>query len=383
MAGLALARGVRARDPERPITLITADSGDEYAKPLLSSAFTKGQTAADLSTRSALEVAEALDARLRIHTRVDAIDPAARCLHLGAERLPYAQLVLASGAAPYHPFTVSAALADRVFQINDLDDYRRFRAALTRHGPGPARVAIIGAGLVGCEYANDLHAGGHRVTLIAPEATPLARLLPTRLGEVLAAAFARGGITTRLAREVISLEAVSDDAVLTLDDGERLGADVVLIATGLRPRTALADAAGLAVSPAGILTDRYLATSAPGIYALGDVACVDGLGAAEHGVSARYVQPLQASARALAATLTGTPTEVIYGAWPVVAKTPLLPVVALPPAESPAHWRVEGEGEDLAAIADNAAGKVIGFALIGRCVRRKVALARAAPALLG
>ncbi|WP_110669763.1 FAD-dependent oxidoreductase [Salinicola halophilus] len=382
MAGLALARGVRARDGARPITLITADSGDEYVKPLLSSAVTKGQSVVDLRLRRAPDVAEALDARLRIHTRIDAIDPAARCLHLGAERLPYSQLVLATGATPYCPVATPPEAVDRVFQINDLDDYRRFRAALDGVGRS-ARIAIVGAGLVGCEYANDLQAGGYRVTLIAPEATPLARLLPARLGEALAAAFARAGIATRFSRQLVALDAAGGSVALRLDDGERSEFDFVLMATGLRPRTGLAEAAGLAVSPAGILTDRRLATSVPAIYALGDVACVGGLDDPARGVSAMYVQPLQASAKALAASLTGTPTEVAYGAWPVVVKTPLLPVVALAPQESPARWRFEGEGEDLAAIAENAASDLVGFALTGRCVRRKVELARAAPALLG
>ncbi|HET8790252.1 MAG TPA: FAD-dependent oxidoreductase, partial [Modicisalibacter sp.] len=107
----------------------------------------------------------------------------------------------------------------------------------------------------------------------------------------------------------------------------------------------------------------------------GDVACVAG-------INAMYVQPLQASAKALAATLTGTPTAVSYGPWPVLVKTPACPVVALTPREPPERWRIEGEGPDLAALAEDKDGRLIGFALTGSCVRRKVELARAAPALL-
>ncbi|WP_106419044.1 FAD-dependent oxidoreductase [Salinicola tamaricis] len=376
MAGLGLARAIRSRDPHRALTLITADSGDEYAKPLLSSAFTKGQSAAALAQRDAIGVADALGATLRCHTPVEAIDPRQRILWLGAERLPYERLVLATGAAPWQPFETPEALAERVFQVNDLDDYRRFRAALERHPGQPARVAIVGAGLVGCEFANDLHAGGHRVALIAPEPAPLPRLLPPPLGLALAEAFAAAGIAGYFERQVQALEASDGGVALTLDDGERLDADLVLVATGLRPRTALAAGAGLQTGPAGILTDRYLQTSDPHIHALGDVACVDGL-------NAMYVQPLQASAKALAATLTGTPTAVAYGAWPVMVKTALLPIAALPPRETPARWRIDGEAGDFSAVAEDAAGRLIGFALTGACVRRKVELARAAPPLLG
>ncbi|MFO7649441.1 FAD-dependent oxidoreductase [Halomonas campaniensis] len=375
MAGIGLLRQLRALDAERPVTLITADSGDDYAKPLLSTGFAKRLPPGRLAARSALQVADELGAVVRTHARVEGIDLAARTLSLGAERLPWGELVLATGAAPAVPFAVPEAVAGRVFSVNDLDDYRAFHGALEALGR-PARVAIIGAGLVGCEFANDLLAGGHEVSLVAPEAAPLARLLPVPLGRALGEAFEEAGMVLALGTGLTALAEAGAAVGVTLDDGSRLEADLVLVATGLRPRTALAEAAGLAVSAAGIHTDRYLATSAPGVHALGDVACVDG-------VNAMYVQPLQASAKALARTLTGTPTPVSYGPWPVVVKTPLLPVVALPPARSPARWRLEGEAGDMTALAEAEDGRLIGFALTGACVRRKVELARAAPPLLG
>ncbi|MCT8469140.1 FAD-dependent oxidoreductase [Chromohalobacter canadensis] len=374
MAGLGLARQVRARDARRAITLITADSGADYSKPLLSTGFAKGMPPERLAMRSPIDVADAFQMTMRTHTRVDGIDPRTQTLSIGAERLPYGELVLATGAAPSPPFTVADEVRDRVFTINDLDDYRDFYAALSRRPQG-ARVAIVGAGLVGCEFADDLLAGGHRVALVAPEAAPLARLLPPALGRVLGEAMHDAGIDMRLGRTVASLQRDGETVALALDDGDTLPADLVLIATGLAPRTALADTAGLAVSEAGIQTDRYLATAQPGIHALGDCACVAGL-------NAMYVQPLQASAKALAATLTGTPTPVAYGAWPVLVKTPSCPVVALPPRQTPARWRIEGEGDDLSALAEDENGHLLGFALTGACVRRKVELARAAPPLL-
>ncbi|EWG98059.1 FAD-dependent pyridine nucleotide-disulfide oxidoreductase [Halomonas sp. BC04] len=266
-------------------------------------------------------------------------------------------------------------MTGRVFTINDLDDYRHFHAALVALGRR-ARVAIVGAGLVGCEFANDLTAGGHEVTLVAPERAPLPRLLPEPLGRALGDAFVEGGMTLQLGRSLSALESVGSDIGLTLSDDSLVVADLVLVATGLRPRTELAALAGLETAAAGILVDRRLEASAPGIYALGDVACVDG-------VNAMYVQPLQASAKALARTLTGEPSEVVYGAWPILVKTPLLPVVAMPPARPPARWRIEGEGRDLAAFAETQDERLIGFALTGSCVRRKVELARATPPLLG
>ena len=161
MAGLGLLRALRAIDAERPVTLITADGGDDYAKPLLSTGFAKRLPPDRLAARSALRVAEELGAVVRTHTRVEAVHMAERTLQIGAERLPWGELVLATGAAPAVPFAVSDALAARVFTINDLDDYRAFHGALESLGR-PGRVAIVGAGLVGCEFANDLIAGATR-----------------------------------------------------------------------------------------------------------------------------------------------------------------------------------------------------------------------------
>ncbi|WP_346796891.1 FAD-dependent oxidoreductase [Halomonas sp. Bachu 37] len=376
MAGIGLARAIRKQDTRRPITLFSSDSGSEYSKPLLSTGFAKGLAPESLAVRRADELAEQLNVEVLAHTPVSAIDPDARevrCANGSTTR--YGELVLATGAAPRVPFAIADEVASRFHTINDLDDYRRFHAALAKAAT-PARVAIIGAGLVGCEFANDLHAGGHRVSLIAPETAPLPRLLPPPLGRALGEAFSDAGISLHLGRTLASQALEGGDVLLQLDNGEEIAADIVLMATGLKPRTTLAETAGLRVEESGIQVDRYLQTSAPHIHALGDAACVAG-------VNAMYVQPLQACVRALAASLNGKPTTISFGAWPVMVKTPLLPVVALPPLHEPARWRIEGESQDITALAEDQDERLIGFALTGSCVKRKVELSRAAPPLLG
>lgn len=375
MAGVGLARTLRRQGDTRTMTLISADSGDDYSKPLLSTGFAKRLTPETLAQRSAAEMAEELNATLFTHTQVVQLDVDNQTLLLSNDlRLRYDNLVLATGAAPYAPFSVPSQLAERCFAVNNLDDYRRLHAALS---PKPARVAIIGAGLVGCEFANDLHAGGHQVTLIAPENTLLPRLLPEPLGDALGNAFQAAGIQLRLGATLESLSLGSDNALtLSLDNSEHCIADIVLLATGLTPRTQLARAAGLSVSRHGIQVDRLLRTSHSNVYALGDAACVEG-------INAMYVQPLQASIKALTATLSGTPTHVQFGAWPIIVKTPLLPVVAYPPLSTPEQWKIEGQGNEMTALAEDKYGRLIGFALTGSCVRRKVELSRVVPALLG
>lgn len=375
MAGVGLARALRRLGDQRTIMLISADSGDDYSKPLLSTGFAKNLSPNKLAQRGAAELGEALNAEVVIHTQVSALDVDNRSILLENNQIiGYETLVLATGAEPRMVLKAAAEVASRCFTINDLDDYRRFHTALDSR---PARVAIIGAGLVGCEFANDLHTGGHHVSIIAPEGSLLPRLLPAPLGNALGDAFSEAGIQLHLGRSFDSLAPSRGKGVeLHLNNGDTVCADLILMATGLTPRTAHAETAGLTVSTSGIQVDRLLRTSHPDIYALGDAACVDGL-------NAMYVQPLQASAKALAATLTGTPTPVSFGAWPVIVKTPLLPVVAYPPQSTPECWRIEGEGSDISALAENKDGRLIGFALTGGCVRRKVELSRAAPALLG
>lgn len=375
MAGVGLARALRREGDTRRLTLISADNGDDYSKPLLSTGFAKKLSPEKLAQRDAGALAEELDATVLTHTAVTAIDPEARRLTLeDGSAYAFNQLVLAMGAAPHSPFSIPGKCASHCFTINDLDDYRRFHQAL---GHGPAHVAIVGAGLVGCEFANDLHAGGHRISLIAPEHAPLPRLLPEPLGRALGRAFVEAGMHVALGRSLERIALGNGECVaLTLDNHDVIEADLVLLATGLVPRTALAAAAGLEITASGITVDRTLQTSHPSIFALGDVACVAG-------VNAMYVQPLQASAKALAKTLSGTPTPVHFGAWPVVVKTPLLPVVAYPPRVTPARWHIASDGADMSALAEDEDGRLIGFALTGHCVRRKVELSRAAPALLG
>ena len=162
---------------------------------------------------------------------------------------------------------------------------------------------------------------------------------------------------------------------VTLNNGAAIEADAVLSAVGVRPRTGLAAAAGLEVGR-GIKTDRLLQTSADGVYALGDCAEVDG-----HVLV--YVAPLLAAGRALAATLAGTPTEVVYPAMPVTIKTPACPVCMSPVAkDTQGSWSISGEGSDIKGLFHDPQGQLLGFALTGAAVKERMALAKELPAIL-
>ena len=318
LSGYSLAREIRKLDKEVPVLMLTADDGVSYSKPMLSTGFTKGKDAEGLAQGSTEAMAEQLNLEIRTFATVTGLDPDAHELRLGEERLRYSKLVLAWGAD-----VIRLGLAgdgqEHVFSINDLMDYRAFRKAL---GQG-RRVAIMGAGLIGCEFANDLRNGDYEVDVIAPSDVVMPGLLPEIAANAVQQELETLGVRFHLGTVVDRIDRKGDGVTLTLANGEALEADLVLSAVGLRPRTGLAEAAGLATER-GIVVNRALETSAPDVYALGDCAEVDG-----HVLL--YVLPLMACARALAKTLTGERTEVNYGTMPVVIKTPCCPTAVCPP----------------------------------------------------
>ncbi|RMF19247.1 MAG: FAD-dependent oxidoreductase [Gammaproteobacteria bacterium] len=367
LAGYTLAREVRKLDPDREIVMVTADDGSSYSKPMLSTGFAKGKAADGLVMASAADMAAQLRLVVRTGTQVVALNARERILTLDTGEVIQAEaVVLATGASPIR-LPVEQQAPERVFHINSLEDYRRFRDAL----PDSARVLIMGAGLIGCEFANDLLQGGHSPEVVAPCDAPLPGLLPTEAGRVLQAGLEAAGARFHLPAVVTRLTGHESGVTAELDTGVALKADAVISAVGLRPDLALAQAAGLAVNR-GIVVDRYLRTSAEGIHALGDAAEIEGQ-------VRLYVQPLMASARALARTLCGEPTAVTFGPMPVVVKTPACPVVVCPPEAPEGQWHLHAS-DDINHVCrfEDAQGQLKGFALVGpEAVMEKMALTRA------
>lgn len=370
LAGYNLAREFRKLDSETPLLLITADDGRSYSKPMLSTGFGKNKDADGLSMSEPGAMAEQLKAEVRTHTRISGIDPGHKRLWIGEEAVSYRDLVLAWGAETVR-VPVQGDAADLIFPINDLEDYARFRAAAA----GKRRVLLLGAGLIGCEFANDLILGGYEVELVAP----CEQVMPTLLHPAAAAAVQAGleslGAHFHLGPVLNRLQRVADGLEAHLSDGQVIPCDLVVSAIGLRPRIDLAAAAGLVINR-GVVVDRHLKTSHANIYALGDCAEVDGL-------NLLYVMPLMSCARALAQTLAGNPTAVSYGAMPITVKTPVCPlVVSPPPRGSEGAWSVEGQGADIKALCRDAHGNLLGYALTGAAVMEKLALNKQLPALL-
>jgi rubredoxin-NAD+ reductase len=356
MAAYGVARELRKLDREVALLLVAGDAGGSYAKPMLSNAIALGKEAPQLVSHSAEQMAATLDAQIRTHTRVTGIDSAARTIATTGGEIEYGRLVLALGAQPIR-LALAGDGAGEVLSVNHIDDYALMRGRLAQLGRA-ARVAILGAGLIGCEFADDLAAGGHIVTLVDPGTRALSALAAPSLSRGLAQAWKAQAITLRLGTTATGVERDGDALVVSLADGDKLEADLVLSAVGLRPATALAQQAGLATGR-GIVVDRYGQTSAGGIYALGDCAeyAVDGGSAV-----LPYVAPLLAAARAIAATLAGTPTPIALKTEAVIVKTPSYRLALAPPPPGTAgRWVDQHEGVQTVARFIDAEGKVRGF----------------------
>lgn len=363
-AGLTLAREWRKLDADTPLTLITADDGAAYYKPNLSKSLTANKSADELVMAAPDKVAADYQATLRTQVRIRSIDPAAHTLFLddGSE-LSYSQLVLANGAS-CRELPLEGDAVDAVLHVNNRLDYARFREQL----PGGGHVLIIGAGLIGCEYANDLLASSHRVTLIDPLQHPLGTLLPEQPAQDLQAALEEAGARFHFGRTVTSVSRDDDGFTVRLDNGQELHTDLVLSAVGLVPNTAPAQAAGLDCGR-GIRVNRMLQTSADNIYALGDVAEVCG-----HVLP--YILPITQCARALAKTLAGEATPMSWPVMPVIVKTPVLPtIVCAPPRDAEGDWELEGEAPNRVARYKAQSGDTLGFVLTGTATKERGKLA--------
>jgi rubredoxin-NAD+ reductase len=326
LAGWTLVRELRQRAPAQPITMVCADRGDFYSKPMLSNALAQNKTAEQLVQRPAAQQAQGLNLRLLASTSVVAIDRARKVLKTTGPDVPYGKLVLALGADPIRPPTPGLEYAT---SVNDIDDYRAFRDALAAAGPG-ARIATIGGGLIGSEFANDLAGAGFRVSVIDPAPWLLGSLVPKDQGVALQEALERLGVQFYIGDLAEKIEPRPGGGYrLCMRSGRVVEADVILSAVGLRPRIQLAQQAGLQTAR-GILVDEMGRTSDPDIYALGDCAAYQS--ASKPGVAdgaprpLPFILPIMAAAKAIAATLAGQPTPIRFGPMAIRVKTPALPL---------------------------------------------------------
>ena len=356
VAAMALVQELRRRDADLPITAITTDAGHYAYRPNFSTAMARKLSPRDLVSESARTWSERLGVRLHAFTRVTGIDTQARSLQTTAGRVDYRELVIATGSRSRVP-DLERDVRASILAVDQLQGftlaYPGLRAA--RH------VAILGAGLVGCELADDYARSGRRVTVFDPNPRPLARLVPPQLSVRLAAALAGQGVQWALGATVRKVESLRGrQSILSGSMDQIHRVDAVISAAGLVPNAEIAALAGLEARPA-IPVDGTMATGRPHIHAIGDVA-------QPPGGWRPFVAGARQGARVLAAHLCGdTAPRFDARPQPILVKTRLFPLRLLPPVASvQGEWEVcvDGPGDFVAHFVDPQ-GRVQGYALGG------------------
>ena len=269
LAGATAAETLRDEGFDGRIVLRGAERERPYERPPLSKEYLRGEARAAKPFVHDETFYEEYAIDLRLGETVLAIDVAAGAVALGArERIGYDRLLLATGARPRR-LTVPGAGLDGVCELRTLADSDTLRERLQPGG----RVAIVGAGWIGCEVAASARSMGVDVTLIDPLETPLQRVLGARLGAFYRDVHAEHGVRMLLGEGVAAFEGKPGGAVhaVRTTSGMRVPCDVALVGVGVVPRDEITEGSGIETDD-GILVDEYLQTSAPNVFAAGDVA---------------------------------------------------------------------------------------------------------------
>ena len=262
-AGVAAAEMARRKGYDGPVTLISADTDPPVDRPNLSKDFLAGEAQDDWIPLWGNDFYEKQRIELVLGRRVSSIDPANRAVRLddGSQR-QYGALLLATGADPVH-LPIPGAEDERVRYLRTFADSRAIidRAREAKH------VVVAGASFIGLEVAASLRARGIAVDVVAPDSTPLERVLGMEVGQFIRSLHEAQGVTFHLGQTVARI----DGRTVTLSGGAAIDSDFVVMGVGVKPSVAIAEQAGLAMDR-GISVNEYLETSVPGVYAAGDVA---------------------------------------------------------------------------------------------------------------
>ena len=266
LAGLRAVEAARRAGFAGQITLLGAEEHLPYDRPPLSKAFlARGTQLTDTTFRSLRFLRDEFGIDVRLGQPATDLDPLGRTVSAGGARLRFDALVLATGSTPRCLPGVPGL--DGVHTLRTVDDARAIRSALDT----ARRMIVVGAGLIGAEVASAARNRGLDVTIVEAQPTPLERAVGTEMGSVLADLHRRNGVRLRCGVSVRGLHGERNVERVKLSDGKSLDTDLVVAGIGSAPATEWLTGSGIALDR-GVLCDATLATSAPGVYAAGDVA---------------------------------------------------------------------------------------------------------------
>jgi rubredoxin-NAD+ reductase len=340
-AGWQAAQAIRGLNKTTSISIVTACAGDLYEKPMISIAVAKHIDTKSLVKETGIEAAARLGVNLYVDTHAIGLSPQINQLRTTRGTFKYGHLIIAQGSKPI--CMPNIGLKD-CWHVNHLESYTKLRAALQEK---KSKIAIIGAGLIGCELANDLAIAGHDIELIDLSSLPLGRLLPDVASQKLLQAW--GGLPIKFhgGVKVDGIASENTKKKINLSSGDILEVDHIVMAIGLKTEPDLVKSAkldwnnGLAVNP------KTLQSSTPNIYGLGDCISIDG-------EASRYIEPILRQADVIAKQICGQKDAHYENrTLPIRIKTSSLPI------------RIEGKIHDAGdwdnekGAKDPATGKII------------------------
>jgi 3-phenylpropionate/trans-cinnamate dioxygenase ferredoxin reductase subunit len=267
LAGVKAAEALRQHGFDDRIVLLGEEPEPPYQRPPLSKQYLAGQADLDDVYLHTQAWYDDLAVEVLTSTRVTALDPGTHRVTLAdGATLAYRRLLLATGSTPRRLDVPGAQLAG-IHYLRTLADTERLKQAAA----SATAAAVVGSGWLGAEVTASLRQHGLPVTMLDLAAEPLERVLGQAVGRIYRDLHTQNGATLLMNTGVAAFQGHRAVEALLTTDGRQVNADLVVIAVGATPRTELAEAAGLAVED-GIVTDEYLGTSAPDVYAAGDVA---------------------------------------------------------------------------------------------------------------
>jgi 3-phenylpropionate/trans-cinnamate dioxygenase ferredoxin reductase subunit len=307
-AGSSMAAKLRTLDADVEITLIAEESDPPYQRPPLSKAYLMGEMARERLYLRPAEFYADQDIKLRLGTTVTAIDPVAKVVETDGETLSFDHLALTTGSVPNRLPAAIGGNLDGVYTVRSLADVDQM-SPLFQDG---ARVLVVGGGYIGLEAAAVAAKLGLNVTLVEMTDRILGRVAAPETADAIRAAHLAHGVDIR---EGVGLDRlIGEDGSVTsaaLTDGSEMAVDFVIVGTGIRPDTRLAEVAGITCDN-GISVDEMGQTSVPGIWAAGDCACFPYRGGR---LRLESVQNAIDQAEAVAANILGAETPYVPKPW--------------------------------------------------------------------
>jgi apoptosis-inducing factor 3 len=262
-AGFAAAEMLRRQSYQQPVTIISSDDAGPYDRPNISKDYLAGKAPEEWIPLRPSDWYQKSKIDLLTNRRVARLKPGERSVELDdGRRLEYGALLLATGASPIK-LDVAGAHLPHVHYLRTLKDSRTIIAAAEQ----ARRAVVVGASFIGLEVAASLRTRNLEVHVVAPEEIPMQRVLGAELGRFVREVHEQHGVHFHLGQTVTSIAEHS----VTLKNGTKLEVDLVVVGIGVRPNLELAEQAGLRIDH-GVLVDEQLKTSAPNIWAAGDIA---------------------------------------------------------------------------------------------------------------